>query len=407
MVTEDIPVNHDILAWARKEANLSPPNVAIKAGIKDLKARGKKEGLSSTLRLERWEKGIDTPTLPQLRKLAKAYRRPVLTFFLSKPLIKQTRIQDFRTVGDRVIDSESFSPEFSALLRRIEAMQLNLHDLLLKTDSNPVSFVASIKADLSPKDTAQKIRHLLDYSFDDQKNSGGYYEKVFSDIRTKAEFKGVFILLEGNLGSYHTNIPPDVFRGLAISDDIAPIIVINPNDAKPAMIFSLIHEFCHILGGVTGVSNWNSFNISEKYVAPHNEAFYSQVAAEFLVPESELLREWEKFTIGFSPEDSIKRIAKEFSVSRIVIARRLLDFGELTKDFYWEFFDSCREEWRLIKSRIKKKKEIQIPLKIRIRSRLGNRLTDTLISAAREGKISELDASRVLNVRINDLSKIV
>lgn len=406
METKDVPVNHQILAWARKEANLSPTNVAIKSGIKDLKAKGKKEGLSSILRLERWEKGIDTPTFPQLKKLAKTYRRPVLTFFLPELPIKQTRIKDFRTVGDRAIDSESFSPEFSALLRRIEAMQLILHDLLLKTGSNPLPFVASIKADLSPKDAAQKIRDLFNYSFDDQKNSGGYYEKVFSDIRTKVELKGVFVLVEGNLGSYHTNIPPDVFRGLAISDNIAPTIVINPNDAKPARIFSLIHEFFHILTGVTGVSNWNSLDISEKNVAPHSEAFCSQVAAEFLVPESELLTEWEKFTIGYSPEDSIKRIAKEFSVSRIVIARRLLDFGELTKDFYWEFFDSCREEWRLLRNRIKKNKDFKIPLKIRIRSRLGNRLTDTLISAAREGKISELDASRILNVKIKDLSKI-
>jgi len=405
MVTKDIPVNHNILVWARKEANLSPGRAAIKADIKDLKARGEKEGLSSTLRLERWEEGIEAPTFSQLEKLAKAYRRPVLTFFLPEPPIKQTRLQDFRTIGSRAIDSDAFSPEFSALLRQIEALQLNIHDLLLDTGSKPLSFVASITPNATPFQVAQQIRSLLEYSFENQRDTGDY-DQVFSDIRTKAEQQGIFILLEGNLGSYHTNIAPEVFRGLAISDNIAPFIVINPNDTKPAMIFSLIHELSHIFRGETGISNFNSLDISKRTLPYQNELFCDQVAAEFLVPESDLLRQWGKLTISYSPEESIKRISRHFSVSRIVIARRLLDFGLIDKDFYWEFFDACQEEWRKI-GRTKRTKEIKIPYKIRTRSRLGNRLIDTVIGAAREGRISELDASRILNVKINNFSKIV
>ncbi len=270
MVTKDIPVNHDILVWARKEANLSLFRAANKAGIKDLKARGQKEGIPSTMRLERWEQGIETPTFPQLEKLAtKAYRRPVLTFFLTEPPIKLTRLQDFRTIGGRAIDSDLFSPEFSALVRQIEALQLNVHDLLLDIGSKPLPFVASITPNATPIQVAQQIRSVLEYSFKNQRDTGDY-NQVFSDIRNKAEQHGIFILLEGNLGSYHTNIAPEVFRGLAISDNIAPFIVTNPNDAKPAMIFTLIHELSHVFRGETGISNMNSFDISKRTLTYQN-----------------------------------------------------------------------------------------------------------------------------------------
>ena len=280
-----------------------------------------------------------------------------------------------------------------------------MYDLLLDTGSKPLSFVASVSPNTTPIQVAQQIRSLLDYSFYNQKDTGDY-NQVFSDIRTKAEQQGVFILLEGNLGSYHTNIAPEVFRGLAISDNIAPFIAINPNDAKPAMIFSLIHELSHILRGETGISNLNSLDISKRNLPYQNELFCDQVAAEFLVPERDLLREWEKLNINYSLEDSIKLISKQFSVSRIVIARRLLDFGQIDNDFYWEFYKACQEEWRQI-YKTKRTKEIIIPYKIRTRSRLGGKLIATVIGAAREGRISELDASRMLNVKINNFSKIV
>ncbi len=406
MVTKDIPINKDILVWARKEANLSAGRAAIKAHIKNLKARGVREGLPSALRLERWEEGIGTPTFPQLENLAKAYRRPVLTFFLPEPPVKQTRLQDFRTIGNKSIDSDAFSPEFSALLRQIEALQISLQDLLEETGSKPLSFVGSISVKSTPIEVAQQIRSLLGYSFDNQRNTRDN-DQVFSDIRTKAEEQGIFVLLEGNLGNYYTNIDPEVFRGLAISDNLAPFVVINPNDAKTAMIFTLIHELCHIWRGETGISNWNSLDIPQGHLPFQNEAFCNQVAAEFLVPERDLLREWEKQTIGHSTDESIQRISRQFNVSRIVIARRLLDFGQIDKDFYWKFFEACQEEWQEQRNRTKRNKEIKIPYKIRTRSRLGNRLINTVLSAAREGKISELDASRMLNVKINNFAKII
>jgi Zn-dependent peptidase ImmA (M78 family)/transcriptional regulator with XRE-family HTH domain len=402
MVTKNIPINHNILEWARKDANLSPSRAVIKARIKDLKARGGKESLSSILRLEKWEKGIEIPTFPQLENLAKAYRRPVLTFFLTEPPAKETRLKDFRTIGNKSLDSDAFSSEFSALLRQTEALQISVHDLLEDSGIKPLSFVGSATTHMPTVRVAQAIRNTLKYPLDVQKRARA--DQVFSDIRNRAEEQGIFVLLQGNLGSWHTDIVPEVFRGIAFSDQLAPFIVVNPNDAKAAMIFTLIHELCHIWLGDTGISNLSNLDIHSKSEF-ENELFCNQVAAEFLVPQDDLVREWNKPHFK-SITTSIEHVSDLFSVSRIVIARRILDLGYIDEKFYWDYFNECQIEWKKLKDILRSKKT-KVPYKIRTRSRLGGRLINTVISAAREGRISELDASRMLNVKINNFSNIV
>jgi Zn-dependent peptidase ImmA (M78 family)/transcriptional regulator with XRE-family HTH domain len=402
MVTREIPINHLILEWARKEANLSPDRAAIKAGIKDLKARGRKEALSPILRLEKWEKGIETPTFPQLEKLAKAYRRPVLTFFLTERPTKETLLKDFRTIGDKAIDSDAFSSEFSALLRQTEALQISLRDIIEASNNKRLEYVGSTNINIPSIKVAQAIRDTLKYPLEVQKKARR--DQVFNDIRNKAGEIGIFILLQGNLGSWQTDITPEVFRGISFSDELAPLIIVNPNDTKAAMIFTLIHELCHIWLGDTGISNLNTLNIQSKSDF-ENELFCNQVAAEFLVPKIDLDNEWNRVRF-MSISSRIEHFSESYNVSKIVIARRILDLGYIDEKTYWGYFNEFQQEWEKIKEILHNKKN-KVPYAIRARSRLGGRLINTVIGAAREGRISELDASRLLNVKINNFSKIV
>ena len=60
------------------------------------------------------------------------------------------------------------------------------------------------------------------------------------------------MLLLGDLGSHHSDMNEEVFRGFALADEIAPFVVINDNDATTARSFSLIHELAHIWIGASG-----------------------------------------------------------------------------------------------------------------------------------------------------------
>ncbi len=406
MVTKDIPINHNILIWARKEANLSLDRAAQKAKISEIKKRGSTESLTPSIRLQRWENDDGSPTYAQLIKLAKAYRRPILTFFLSAPPKKEVHFLDFRTLGNKETEINTFVAEFSALVRQSEATQKSVREILRESNKEPLSFVGSIGLDSDPVEVAHNIRNTLNCDFTNQKKIRTV-QGLFSFIRDKSEEQGIYVIVQGNLGSRHTNMGYNVFRGFAISDKLAPFIIINPHDTKTANVFTLVHELCHVWLGDTGVSNWNSLNIREPKPTNKNEQFCDQVAAEFLVPKIDLLKQWDLLTIGYEADVVIKRIARKFKVSPIVIARRLLEFNRISSEAYWNWYDDYQDEWLRLKEELRTRKTDPPGYRILTRTKLGNALINTVIDATREGKISELDASLILNVKINNFSKIL
>lgn len=406
MVTKDIPINHKLLSWARKEAKLSLDLAAQKAKINAIKKRGTIEAVTPSTRLERWENDDGTPSYSQLLKLAKAYRRPVLTFFLPDAPKKEVQLVDFRTILNRENEINSFVAEFSALVRQCEAIQKSVREILHESHSEPLTYVGSATTSSNPIELAQIIHTTLDCNFTEQRRIRTV-QGLFSFIREKSEEKGIYTILQGNLGSSHTNMSPNVFRGFTLSDKFAPFIVINPNDTKTANVFTFVHELCHLWLGDTGVSNWNSLNISEPEPIHNHEQFCDKVSAEFLVPKTNLLKEWDLLTIGYESDIVIKRIARQFKVSPIVIARRLLEFEKISPKAYWNWYEDYQQEWLQIQQKISSKKTDHPSYRIRTRTKLGNKLINTIIDASREGIISELDASLILNVKTNNFNNIL
>ena len=89
--------------------------------------------------------------------------------------------------------------------------------------------------------------------------------QAFALLRSRAENAGVFVLLKGDLGSRHTALPVELFRGFAIADEVAPFVAINDNDSTPAWSFTLLHEMVHLLLGQTGISGARSGTEVEEF----------------------------------------------------------------------------------------------------------------------------------------------
>ena len=105
-------------------------------------------------------------------------------------------------------------------------------------------------------------------------------ELAFALLRSRAEAAGVFVLLMSNLGSYHTSIDLEAYRGFTLSDEIAPFIVINDQDSRAAWSFTLLHELTHLWLGQTGISGARAVQVIER--------FCNDVAGQFLLPAEEL-----------------------------------------------------------------------------------------------------------------------
>src|SRR5258708_10318391 len=265
-----VAIQPKVLRWARETAGMSIDDAAAALDIDNARGRRGVERLTSM------EAGEEEPTRPLLGKMAKAYRRPLLVFYLKEPPKQGDRGHDFRTLP---VGQAQFNPDLDALVRDIKARQGLIRSMLEDNQAGPVDFIGSVGMDLPAPKLAALIAERLHFSiarFRERKNP----DEAFAYLREKIETSGVYVLLLGNLGSYRTNIPVEIFRGFALADKIAPLIVINDLDARTAWSFTAIHELAHLCLGTTGISGTDTDQTIEQYC--------NDVAGECLLPDDEV-----------------------------------------------------------------------------------------------------------------------
>jgi len=373
-----------ILTWARETAGLSLDDAARAIGLTDAR------GLAGAQRLKAMELGEDEPTRPVLLKMAKAYRRPLVVFYLLEPPKAGDRGQDFRTMPGH----EKFNPELDALVRDIKARQGLIRSMLEDDKAEALEFVGSATIELPAFELAARMAERLNFSLE-RFRATKTADEAFAYLRETIEASGVYVVLLGNLGSHHTNIPVEVFRGFALSDSIAPWIVINDQDARTAWSFTALHELAHLWLGQTGISGRDSANTVERYC---NDA-----AGEFLLPASEVrqLAPFLKQSVATIAEH-IGQFAQAHRVSRAMVAYKLYRTGMIDKAT-WEAFDQrFKNEYLQIKEREKaKNKQAEGGPNYYVirRHRLGHALLGLVRRSLDEGTITYTKASRVLGVK--------
>ncbi|MBK8163390.1 MAG: ImmA/IrrE family metallo-endopeptidase [Gammaproteobacteria bacterium] len=226
--------------------------------------------------------------------------------------------------------------------------------------------------------------------------------EAFKYLRSRVENIGVFTLLLGNLGSHHTTLSTEVFRGFALSDDIAPFVVINDQDAKAAWSVTLLHELAHIWLGETGISGGTYDRAIEK--------FCNEVASEILVPEAELRARFNYDALA-DRDSSIKAIdffATTWKVSSRLLAFRLLQQNAIDRQQFEQlgrFSLSAGAERKKQKAK-DRSSEGGPSYYILNRYRVGTALLDASQRLLRSGELSTTRAATVLGVRALKVEKM-
>lgn len=334
--------------------------------------------------------GEEEPTRAVLLKMAKAYRRPLLVFYLAKPPRTGDRGQDFRTL----LGHEKFNPELDALVRDIKARQGLIRSVLEDDEAERVRFVNSATSELPAPDLAARMAEQLRFSRAEYRAKKTAQE-AFAYLRETIEASGVYVLLLGNLGSHHTNIPVEVFRGFALADDIAPLIVINDQDARTAWSFTAVHELAHLWLGQTGVSGADSGNSIERYC--------NDVAGEFLLPAGEMgeLAAALKLSLATVAE-RIRDFAQTRRVSRAMVAYKLYRAGKIGRTMWVALDQRFKDEYLQLKQREAEKSRADEggpSYYVVRRHRVGPALLRLMRRSLDEGTITYTKAGRVLGVK--------
>jgi Zn-dependent peptidase ImmA (M78 family) len=390
-------VNPDILRWARKTAGLTTlDEAAVKLDLHQSR------GVSAADRLAALESGDDQPTRPLLTRMAKQYRRPLLTFYMKAPPRKGDRGQDFRTLPEDYSDVDEAL--LDALIRDVKARQGMVRAMLEdEEDTKPLPFVGSLSRSQGVSAVLSSIRETIQLDIAEFRAQASASD-AFTLLRDRVELAGIFVLLIGNLGSYHTAIDLETFRGFALADDIAPFVIINDQDAHSAWSFTLLHELVHIWLGQTGVSGLRAEISIEK--------FCNDVASEFLLPSSELEQlDVNNTTDLESAQSRISEFARNQNLSASMVAYKLYRMG--TIDFEsWKFLsESFRRMWldqRNERRIMAREQERRGPsYYFTRRHRIGKALLDFVGSMMRAGAITTSKAGKVLGVKAKNVQNLL
>jgi len=386
-------LNPQILAWARDRAGLSVEEAAQALGFKDARDRTAAE------RLQAIEAGIEEPSRSVLQSMARKYHRSLLVFYLSQPPIIGDRGQDFRRApGSKPLE---YDPTLDALIRDIRGRQSIVRDLLEQTEPTRVDYIASATTDVLPAELAHRITDRLGFSLVEFRQQATV-QAAFGYLREKVEASGAFVLLLGNLGSYHTNIPSGVFRGYAIADPVAPFVVINDQDAPVAWAFTALHELTHLWLGTTGVSGGDADTQLEIYC--------NSVAGEILLPETEMneLRFLHRAAFQETIE-AIDQFASRRKISRAMVAYKLLRVSIITHARWRELDSHYKDEWAAAQARLatRDKEEGGPSYYVVKRHRLGYALMDLVRNSLAEGFLTHTKAGQVLGVKPRNVDPLI
>lgn len=380
-------VNPDILRWARETAGLTLEDAVGKLSIKDAR------NTVATDRLRALERGKTAPTRALLSRMAKQYRRPLLTFYLAQPPRRGNWGRDFRApAADR---SERDEALLDALVRNVQARQGLLRSAMLDDDDDlvPLTFPGSATIDTPVEQLVGSIRDALGLQLSDLRAARNP-DDAFRLLRSHTEQAGVFVLVLGDLGSYHTELSVEVFRGFALADEFTPFVVVNPRDSAAARCFTLLHELVHLWLGEPGISGGDPLDPVE--------AFCNNVASRFLLPDEELatLR-------GPAKEDmqdwatAITAFAGPRNVSSSMVAYRLHRRGTLDREVWLGLSGLFRSRWLEGRQRQRQQRAGRDggpAYGVLVRHSLGGGLVELASRLMASGALTTTKAGRVLGV---------
>jgi len=364
----EIHVNPAVLEWARKSRRLSLDRAASLLEI-------------PRAELEDYERTPPRrhPTISILQKMSAKYQINYAALFMPQPLDLGTPpLKDFRSGKD--FEAEPLSLNTCIALQDIVDTLETFADLRIDA---PGLFAVHPLDSVARGETADALAIR-------QRSKIGVPIRIQRDWpsdatareqwRATVERRGVFV--------YFMPLGAEC-SGFTVRHEGLFAICINDEETNNGRrIFTLFHEYCHVLRRQTGISDENLANPVER--------FCSTFAAAFLVPFSALVTVLGEPTNrrDFSPRD-VGRLARKFWVSWSAMALRLEHAGYANRGLYDQIAGIVRKPRP---PRVRDREDIKVNRTREQARRLGARHTMITLEALKRGVINTADARDLLGV---------
>jgi Zn-dependent peptidase ImmA (M78 family) len=275
-------------------------------------------------KVQLWLEGEKNPTVKQLEEFSKKVYLPFGYLFLPEPPSEKLPIPFFRSNGNQA-DKVNINVYDTVLL--MQQRQDWLSNYLKDKGFKALDFVGKFRNKTNVKAIVADIRNTLNLP-ENWASQFKTWQEAQDHLVLQIEDKGIITVFNGILeNNVHRKIPVDECRGFVLVDEMAPFMFINNADWKSAQMFTVAHELAHIWTGHSAGFDFRKLQAADDPI----EKLCDHVAAEFLVPKNSFNEVW-----GHNPD--IKYASRFFKVSEIVIARRALDTGNLSKKQFFAFY---------------------------------------------------------------------
>lgn len=362
-----VAVSPSVLAWAIEESQRE---------LTSIEAQFPK--------LQQWLSSEAEPTFKQLKSLSDFLYVPFGYMFLDTPPKETELVKEFRTINNRQL--KTLSKDLKDTLSHMKFISSWMSELRQEEEDVPLAFVASAQGEpkrFKLEKQFFEVLHLqrgfsLAYSDPNQ---------LFKDLRTRMEQAGALVFRNGKVGN-NTRRPlsTEEFRAFSLVDRHAPLIFINSADSITGQVFSLIHEFLHLVIGQTGAT-----------LPGKDESVCNKTTAALLMPDDIL----ETFLpVGAITNELIVDLALRFNASAISLAYVLLNRGWITNQQVHQIAEDTK---KAIAAKDAKPKGTGGPDFYRAyESNISQQFRQTVAAQLQDGRLSYTAASQLLGLPKSD-----
>lgn len=362
-----IMVNREIFEWAIRESQLSMP--IIRSRFKAI---------------DQWIAQELHPTYKQLEKFAHFLKVPFGYMFLDNPPAIDIIESEYRTLGNKApFMSKNLKDTISDMSRKKDWLSdfrrengwARISDTFVGINPNMPSFADNLK----------RYLNIDDHWYEELKD----HNTAFKFLRRHMELNGIIVMQRGIVGNNNKRILDiNEFRGFVLFDEYAPLIFINARDSVAGKIFTLIHEFVHIVCQEDDI-----------LTAISTESQINKIVAEFLMPEAHIHDIWSDNKDKLAQIEHISRLLK---VSKLALAIRLGDLGLIDESEVQTIYSKSVSDFNM-----KMKGTGGGDYWRTFESRYSEKFVKAVVTGAESGDIGFNDAFALLDLRATTYDSLI
>jgi Zn-dependent peptidase ImmA (M78 family)/transcriptional regulator with XRE-family HTH domain len=336
--------------------------------------------------IARWEDGSKKPTVDDILKLAEIYKRPVSAFYLPYPMEEPATPVDYRRFRQK---DNKIIPNDRYLIKKAQYLQETGNELLNELEEKIEPLIINVSMSSDSEKIAQTERDGSSITIRDQKESVSPHD-AFNKWRAFIESKNILV--------FQFSFEGGNIRGFLLKETKPYTIVLNSREDIRARIFTLLHEYGHIL-----LNESKSALCYPEYVPISNqvedkiERWCDNFSGSFLMPREPFLSD---FNNSLTYE-KIRWLANKYQVTKLAALTRLFVLNAIT----WQQYDELREFITNLKPTVQAGGPGETKAQTALREK-GRTFCSIVLKSSNRNIISTKDVLDYLDIKLNNFNEI-